>query len=170
MDSALTFRAGRATDAPELAELVTTRLPDTRFKGLTEVHPDVARKLFAQAAFRHGHTKDGATWLQVAESERGIEAFILAGLSRIYLVGTKLCAQDMFLLGRKDCSPLALDHLIAGYVDWASGCPDVVDIHLSWSDALDTGSRFGSVFQRKGFVLCGENYRLTRATENRRAA
>lgn len=159
MADALTFRAGRATDAPALVAIIKERLPEMRYAGLSEVHDDVARKLFAQAAFRHGGTNDGGCWLEVAESERGIEAFILGTLSRVYHIGTRLCAQDMFIIGRSDCPPRALDRLIEGYVGWASENPRVIDINISWSDALPDGHRFGAVFRRKGFVLCGENYR-----------
>lgn len=159
--SVLSFRAGRAADAPALVGIINERLPEMRYAGLVDVHEDTARKLFAQAAFRHGHTNDGGCWLEVAESDRGIEAFILGALARVYHIGTKLCAQDMFIIGRKDCAPAALDRLVSGYVDWAASNPRVADIHLSWSDALPDGSRFASVCKRRGFILCGENYRRT---------
>lgn len=166
----VTFRPGRAIDAPAIVDILVERQPDTRYQGIAHVDTDYARKMFAQAAFRHGHTNEGGCWLEVAESERGIEAFMLGLLSRVQLVGKKLVAQDALLIGRRDCAPSAMSRLIDGYIGWASSNPRVIDINLSWSDALPTGQRFGAVFKRKGFVLCGENYRRVEQEELRGVA
>lgn len=170
MTGALTWRAGRAIDAPALVGIVTLRQRQTRFAGVCDVDELHARKLFAVAAQRHGGTNEGATWLQVAESARGIEAFILGTLARVYLVGRKLVAQDVFLLGCDDSDPRTILPLVRSYIGWAQDNPRVVEINLSWSDALPGAERFAALYEREGFVRCGGTFRRFKGRETMKEA
>jgi hypothetical protein len=157
------LRPARAIDVPAVVDILVERQQDSRFAGIVDVDVAHARKLLAQAAFRHGGTHDGGTFFMVAESDRSIEAFLLAALSRVLLVGDKLCAQDILLLSRRDLpardAMRTTNRLIDEYVAWATANPRVADIHLSWSDTLPSGERIGALFARKGFIPCGQNYR-----------
>lgn len=165
------LRAGRAIDAPRVAELLAERLPDTCYAGRDEVDVTVARRLFAQAAQRHAGVHDGSTFFMVAvDDDDAIAAFMLGSLGRTYGVGRKLCAQDHYLLGRADCPPRVLVELFEHYLTWAQLNPRVIEIGASWSDAIPGSQAMGAIYERRGFQLCAQTYRLTRAPDEKAAA
>lgn len=160
----MTLRPARSTDANALVELLVERHPEMRMSDVVSIDQALARKTFAQAAFKHGHTNEGATFLMVAEGEGGaIDAFMFGVLSRFYVFGDKLWAQDVLLVGRKGSDPHAASALIDAYVDWASSNPRVVEIQVSHSDLIPGGALVGRIYRRKGFVPCATGYRLVRA-------
>lgn len=150
------IRPARSIDAPALADLLQARFGQMRYSGRCEIDMALARRTFAHAAQRHGGTTDGATFLMVAEAADGaIDAFIMGVLGRVYLLGSKLCAQDYFLVGREGCSPRALPRLQDAFIAWATGNPRVIEIQTSWTDILPGGDRIEAAWARKGFERCG---------------
>lgn len=152
-------RAALSIDAPALVEILVERHPDTRFAGIAGVDQPYARRLLAGAIHRHGHTNEGGCWVEVAEKAGRIEAFIFGALSRAYLVGDRLVAQDCLLVGRLGADPRALPLLLDGYVGWATGNPRVIETQLSHTDILPNSRRFAPVYTRRGFIPCGNIYR-----------
>lgn len=165
------IRAARFMDVIRLAELLAQSHEATRYADLA-FDAAAARKLLAQFVQRHGGTHDGATCLFVLENGEGVICGFVAGaMDRVYHVGEKLAANDVFLIAAPDAPPTTARRLLAAYIDWAQRAPDCVEIRLSWTDALPTGERMGPIYQRMGFRKCGEIYeRATRASEERDAA
>jgi hypothetical protein len=154
------IRAAKSVDAFALADLLEQTYARSRYMGKVGFNHDIARKLFAMAAQRHGGTNDGATFLMVAEDSAGeIDAFMLGSLSRIYMVGEMLAASDVFLIGRQHCDPRAMSQLIDAYLAWADANPKVFEIGLSWADTVPGHERVTLGFERRGFALCGKTYR-----------
>lgn len=161
----MVIRPATASDAFRLVDIIVERHPETRYAGHVDIDEDVARKMFAQAAFRHGHTNEGGTWLQVAVNGDDIEAFMFGILGRVYHVGTKLCASDVFLIGRKTASPRSLAKLLDGYIGWAAGNPKVHEIGLSWADTIPGNEGIMDLYRRKGFVLGAQSFRRVSQAE-----
>lgn len=160
----MTLRPARSTDANALVELLVERHPEMRMSDVVKIDEPLARKTFAQAAFKHGHTNENGMFLMVAEGgESGIDAFMLGALSRFYIFGDKLWAQDIFLVGRKGGNPHAAAALVDAYVEWASAIERVVEIQVSHSDLIPGGALVGRIYRRKGFVPCSTGFRLLRA-------
>lgn len=158
------LRPARSIDAPAIADLLSMRVADTCYAGRDEVDLPFARKMFAFAAQRHGHTNDGGMFLMVAEDESGsIAAFCMGSLGRVYGVGKKLAASDNYLLGRRDCPPRVLVNLFELYVGWATANPRVIEIGASWSDAVPGSEAMSTVFERRGFTPCAQSYRRVNA-------
>lgn len=152
----MNLRPARAIDAPQLVAILQARYAETRYAGVSAIDAPLARRIFAQATQRHGHTTDGGTFLMVAEAGDGeIDAFIMGVLGRTYLVGTTLTAQDYFLIGRKNCSPRALPALQDAFLAWATANPRVVEIVTTWTDILPGTERIERAWARKGFERCG---------------
>lgn len=154
------LRPARAVDAPTLVAILAERYPEMRYAGTVAIDETYARKVLSQASFKHGHTNDGGMFLMVAEDDASvIQAFMLAFLSRVYLFGDKLWAQDGILMARKDAPARAASQLIDAFMDWASDNPKVVEINTSWTDIMPTGPLMDRVYRAKGFVPCGAIYR-----------
>jgi hypothetical protein len=164
------IRPAKAADAFALADLLAARHKDTRYWGEVGIDMAIARKTFAFAAQRHAGTNDGATFLLLDEDAKGIRGFILAGLSRVYLVGDKLASCDQFLLGRKGCPERVLVRLFDQYVAWAAANPKVYEIGASWANTIPGSEGFAKVFARRGFNRIGETWGRIQATEQRRLA
>lgn len=156
----MNIRPARAIDAPAIAEMFAARVQDSTYAERDEVDVPLARKLFANAAFRHGHTNEGGTFLMVAEDDDGkIAAFILGSIGRVYGIGKKLSASDHYLVGRADVSARTFAALFDAYVDWASSNPRVIEIGASFSDAFPGAEAMGSLYARRGFSPCATTFR-----------
>lgn len=152
------IRPARSVDAPELVSILRERHTETRYAGNVEIDDRVAKRLFAHAVQRHEGTTEGAMYLMVAERNERIEAFILANLVRVYIVGDKLASSDIFLLSRKDSGARHFPALIDGYIAWASGNPRVFEIGLGWSDAIPGNEGVKRAFERRGFAQRATTY------------
>lgn len=151
------IRPARAIDAPALIAMLDECREKSRYAAMGSIDRDVARKFFCYGVQRHGGTTDGSTFLMVAENGEGvIEAFVYGVLSRIYAVGTRLGANDQFLIARRkaraDVKLRAMNALIDAYLDWADGNPKVCEVALSHSDTVPGSEALTEVFKRRGFV------------------
>lgn len=155
------IRPAKSSDAFDIVAIIEERYPETRYAGEVAIDARLARQVMAQAVQRHGGTTEGATFLMVSENGEGvIEAFVLGGLQRVYMIGDKLAASDYFLMSRKGSDPRAMQALVDAYVGWAIDNPRVYEIGLSWSDAIPGTSAMNAVIERRGFELCGTTYRM----------
>jgi GNAT superfamily N-acetyltransferase len=157
------IRPAKHADTPALLVLLTEAHAQSRFAtdGFVSVDMRYAQKLLGQLIQRHGHTHDGGSCVFVFERDGVIEGFIAGVLDRVYHIGDMLQASDMFLFARAGRGPIA-PLLIEAYIDWSSANPHVLEIMLSWSDALDSGAKAGALYERMGFTRCGAMYRRDR--------
>lgn len=148
------------TDTIRLAELLEDQHPRSRYAGAVEVDVAHTRRMLAQAIQRNGHTHDGGALVMVIEDEAGVVvAFIVGVLSRVYHIGTMLCAQDMFLVAAESAPPLSAMRLLSAFIGWAERNPRVLEIQLSHTDVLPEGERMAPIYERMGFTRCGAIFR-----------
>jgi len=158
----LIVRRARTTDVFGMVGLLVEQQARSRYAGEVEVDEPYTRKLLAQAIQRNGGQTDGSSLVNVIEDDDGqIEAFMVGVLNRVYFIGNRLCAQDMFLVARDGASILASRRLMAAYIEWATSNPNVHEIFLSHTDALPEGDRMASIYSKMGFQLCGGIFRRT---------
>ena len=156
----MAVRPARHTDAWRIVELLVAKQERSIYAGRVEVDGPFARKLVSSLVQRHGAANDGASCVFVVENDAGIVCAFIAGmLSRVYLIGDKLVAQDLFLVADKIAPVSAHSELIDAYVGWAKSCPKVVEINLSWTDVAGGDDRVGAIYERKSFTRCGAIYR-----------
>lgn len=156
----MSLRPARTTDAFGMVDLLVEQHSRSRYLHAGAIDTLFARKLLAQAVQRNGGTTAGSTLVNVIEGDDGnVVAFMLGVLDRVYHIGSKLCAQDMFLVATPKVGARASSQLLAAYIDWASSNPAVHEIMLSHTDALPEGDRMGAVYERLGFERCGGIYR-----------
>jgi hypothetical protein len=140
----------------------------SKYRDSDAVDTEYAHRLVAQCVQRHGHTTDGGSWVMVCEKDDTVEGFIIGLLDRVYHIGKRLCAYDLFLY----CTPRSgrdMAALVDSYFGWADNNPRVGFVKASWTDAVKGASRMGKFYQRKGFELIGEIYERV-ATPQREAA
>lgn len=171
MVNAATIRPARSVDVFALVALLHHQHARSRYAGQVSIDDKYARSLLAQAIQRNGGTHDGGSLVNVVETGEGvISGFCVGVLDRVYHIGDRLVAQDMFLVAADEAPPLTAVRLLKRYVEWAASNPAVFEIHLSHTDALPEGERIGALYERMGFTRCGALYRRgTMAREEARA-
>lgn len=165
------LRLAKPADIMRLVDILVEKHAASIWHGKVNVSRDVARRVLAAFIQRNGNTNDGgsivAVWLDRKEV---IQAFIVGVLDRVYHIGDRLCAQDVYLVATKQASPRAADKLIDAYLEWADANPFVEVIHASWTSVLPEGPRLHKFYLRKGFAQTGAIYSRTPPRLNAPAA
>lgn len=86
-------------------------------------------------------------------------AFIAGILDRVYQIGSKLTAQDLFFINEKGGVGDTL-RLLDGYIAWARAIRAVLEIVVSWSDTLPGAEAVAKLYARKGFTKSGEIFEI----------
>lgn len=162
-------RPARFVDVLAMVSLLEEHYPSTRYAGIVDLDADYARKLLAQIVQRHGGQHAGATCCFVYERAGAVVGFLAGQLDRVYGVGTKLSAHDIFLVAAKDSHAVSLP-LIKAYRDWAFASPKIFEIYLTCSDVLPDGHRIASLYEKLGFTRSGAAWRMTAPSQVRIAA
>jgi hypothetical protein len=108
-----------------------------------------------QSIQRHNLKAAGGTCAFVGERNGAIEAFIIGSLDRVYHIGTKLMAQDLYFLSSPEGAPRSSAKLIDAYIEWATAIPDLIEINISVTSVISKPERVEKLFIRKGFSRSG---------------
>lgn len=150
------IRPAAMSDLPRLHALLREQHENSKF------HPDVGideptmRSILLHGVQRHGGTNNGSSCLFVEEHKNAVEGFVFGILNRVYHIGDRLAANDMFLVCTEKARTNAVNQLIDAYTEWAFENPKVSRIMLSWTDAIGTdGNKIEALYKRKGFSPVG---------------
>lgn len=160
----LNVRAASAADIPALAALMEEAHNLSRYHDKAEIDVKETKAMFMRAIQRDGLAAAGGSHLSVAErvspdgTLRVVHGFMLGLLERVYHVGSKLWAGDVYLYVRPGSHPRIAQMLVDEYVRWAESIPDVIEIKLSATDAIGSYRRAANLYERRGFRQCGVIY------------
>jgi hypothetical protein len=154
------IRPGRFTDQPAIEALLRGAHARSKYAGRVAIHDKALSQtvLGAIAAM----TQNGPQASHVAVAERGGEVVgvIIGALDRVYHIGEKLSANDIFfVVGEKGSFGDSL-YLADSYIAWARSNPKVIEIMLSWSDAIPGGEKIAALAKRKAFIKTGEMFEM----------
>jgi len=156
------IRDAKFTDIPAIVWLMQDAMARSHYANGAAGDIDVAeaKRLLVTAIQRHGHKNGGACWVQVAESNGIVTGLILGTLARVYSIGTRLYATDLFWLVSPAADPRDAAALMKGMVQWAESCPAVVEIKCGTTQTInDDAGKAGKVLQRLGMEPYGNIYR-----------
>lgn len=129
--------------------------------GIVSVDVDEAKRLVATGISRHGHTKIGGCWVQIAEQDGNIDGLMFATLARVYSIGDKLMATDLFWVVNEHAAPGDGLALMRNMIDWATNNPNVFEIHIAASAVIDGNTELtGRLLKRMGMQEYGRIHRL----------
>ena len=154
------IRAATPADLPRVRELVHDMHAASKYFGRVDISHKALDDLLLTALGNCRRNIDGGTHFNVSERKGAVTGFMIGILSRVYFIGNRLVAQDMFLNVAKSGSASDVLGLIDGYVAWASANPKVMTINLSWNDTLPGAERIVHVYRRKGFLRTGGIYEM----------
>lgn len=156
------IRDAKFTDIPAIVWLMQDALARSHYAsgGMGEIDVAEAKRMLVTAIQRHGHRTGGACWVQVAETSGIVTGLILGTLARVYSIGTKLYATDLFWITSPAVDPRDSIGLMRGMVKWAESCPNVVEIKCGTTQTInEDAGKAGKVLRRLGMAPYGEIYR-----------
>ena len=115
-----------------------------------------ATRLLAHAVQQHGE----ASFFEVAEHQGEVEALIVGVLSRVYCIGTKLRASDLFWVATDKANPRHAKKLMKNMVAWARTSPDVVEVYCGATAVVQDPDKAGRILESLGMKHYGAIYRL----------
>lgn len=150
------IRAATMSDLPRLHELLHEQHKKSKFHPDVEIDEQAARSMLIHGVQRHGNQNNGGSCLFVEENEGEVEGFIFGVLNRVYHIGNRLAANDLFLVCTDKAGKFAASELVDAYYMWAAHNPKVAQIMLSWTDAIGIdGKKIEALYKRKGFHHVG---------------
>ena len=152
------IRPATPSDIPRVKELFAEMHAASKFAGRVAISDRALHDLLLMALGNRNRPIVGGTHFSVAVRKDRVEGFMIGMLDRVYHIGTKLVAQDMFLNVTDKGFMGDFLRLIDDYVDWANGNPNVININLSWTNSLPDAERIESAYMRKGFSRAGGIY------------
>jgi hypothetical protein len=117
------------------------------------VDVEEAKRLVISGIGRHGHQKGGACWVQVVDNDGSIDGLMYATLARIYAIGDKLMATDLFWIVNDHAKPGEAAILMRNMVEWAKKNPLVVEVHIAASAVITDNPAATSRILRKQFGM-----------------
>jgi hypothetical protein len=166
--------------APGTAVLMIRRATFDRRPAIMALIRDAARALeicqplpYRRAALEHlvtamiaqqGQIGPQGSCVFVAVRDGKAVGFIAGILDRVYQIGKKLVAQDLFFVNEGAVGDTLA--LLDEYVAWARNIRAVLEIVVSWTDTLPGAERVAQLYSRKGFIKSGE---ISRSADRRRS-
>jgi hypothetical protein len=144
----------------------------SKYRGHVAISKTAMDGVLAAALMAQRSPVQYGSFFHVALSPGGkIVGFMIGQLDRIYHIGNRLVAQDMYLYVSPRGKAADTIQLVNAYIAWAEGNQKVLDIKLSWTDTLPGAARVEKLYERKGFRRCGAIWeRWTEPQEERVAA
>lgn len=153
------IRPATFADAPALMALIRTQHERSKYAGRCRISEPALEHLVTAMIAQQNQIGPQGSCVFVAEQDGAVVAFIAGILDRIYQIGTKLAAQDLFFVNEGGSVGDTLK-LLDCYVGWARSIRAVLEIVVSWSDTLPGAEQVAKLYERKGFAKCGEIYEM----------
>lgn len=154
------IRNARHQDIPALMAMLHEMHAASKYAGRVEISDKAAENLLESAIASQGQSGPQGSHVIIAFEKDEPVGFMIGCLDRVYHIGTKLTANDIFLYVRQGSGVSATLGLINSYLEWASSKRACIEIMLSWSDALPGAVEIESLYRRKGFVQTGAMFEL----------
>ena len=163
------IRPAKFADIPALEKILHATHARSKYAGRSGINQKALEQMLTGLVAGQNQNGPSATFMVVSEKQGKVVGFMAASLGRIYNIGEKLCASDLFLISETS-NRADTNKMIDAYIEWASANPKVIEIGLSWSDTISKGELAKNLYMRRGFTLSGETYTLRRDVALRRAA
>ena len=151
------IRPARFQDAPALAAMLREMHASSKYAGRVAISEKRMEATLLGMIAGQAQSGAGAAFCRIAEQGGEPAGFMAGLLDPVYHIGDRLTANDVYLYARPGAGPAAA-RLVRAYVEWAAANPKVVEIRLSWTDALPGAGRIGALYARHGFRQAGAIY------------
>jgi hypothetical protein len=158
-------RDAKFGDIPAIVDLLTLQFRKSHYHrdGTVNIDESETKRLLVTAIQRHGGKIGGSTFVQVAETDGMITGLILGTLARVYSIGDKLMATDLFWTANKNVDQRDPIKLMKNMVQWAWQSPHVIEVRVGATAVIEERpERVGAALERIGMYPYGLIYRIER--------
>lgn len=146
------IRPGRAADTMAVIALMEEAKETSVYAEVGEISEDAARSFLARCVHLHGNQAAGGTLYLVSERDGRVVGFFVAVLSRVYIVGSLLAAQDVLIYMSEAAPPRDFARCVALFDLWAESNPKVIEAKLSTSDFHGHANRrLERIYEARGY-------------------
>jgi RimJ/RimL family protein N-acetyltransferase len=150
------IRAARFQDVTVIAEMLREMHVASKYFGRVGISEKVMDQMLMAMIAQQPQMGPQGTYVAIAERGGHPVGFMIGVLDRVYQIGDRLVANDVFLHVREGGGAGASIALIRGYIKWASAIRTVVEIKLSWVNTLPGAGRVAAIYEKCGFERAGE--------------
>jgi hypothetical protein len=154
------IRPGRFQDQPAIEALLRGAHARSKYAGRVAINDKALSATVLGAIAAMGQNGPQASHVAVAERSGEIVGVLIGVLDRVYHIGDLFSANDIFFVVTDKGTVGDTLYLADSYIAWARSNPKVVEIMLSWSDAIPGGEKIAALAKRKGFVKSGEMFEM----------
>lgn len=151
----MSVRPAKFSDIPRLYALLQEGYERSKYREHGTVDEKATKALLMQTVQRHGLKTAGGTCAFVSESGGIVDGMIVGALNRVYFIGSKLMAQDVFFYTSALANPRSAGALLDAFIAWAVANENVFEIKPSATDIIGDPRRVEKLYLRKGFRQCG---------------
>jgi hypothetical protein len=153
------IRAATYQDAPAIMAMIRTQHSRSKYAGRCGISESALAHVVTQMIAQQNQYGPQGSLVLVAENSGEPVAFIAGILDRIYQIGDKLSAQDLFFVNERGSVSDTIK-LLDGYIAWAKSIRACIEVTISWTDTLPGAERIAKLFGRKGFSKTGEMFEI----------
>jgi hypothetical protein len=156
------IRDAMFSDIPRIVAIMREAYARSEYarRGLCGFDEKEAKRILVNAIQRHGRGRNSASFVQVAVENERVEGFIVGFLSRVYSVGDRLMASDLFWFATPLVSPRDPIRLMRNMIAWAKGVEGVIEIRCGTTAILQDPDKAGRILQRLGMARYGSIHRM----------
>jgi hypothetical protein len=153
------IRVAKFSDTPHIMRLLRNVHAKSKYAKITALNDKALEQTVMSMIAGQNQQGPQASHVTICEHGGQVVGFMASSLNRVYNICDKLVASDTFLVSE---SKRTVDtvQMIDAFVAWAQSNPKVIEIALTWSNAVAGGHRLGTVFRRRGYKLAGEQYEV----------
>jgi hypothetical protein len=164
------IRPVKATETNKIAEMLREMHAASKYATRMKLSDKTINAMLLGLVAGQGQSGPQGSLLIAAVQDGKFVGFMAGVLDRVYHIGDKLIAGDAYLYVRPGNKVEHVLGLIDAYIAWAQANPKVIEIKLTWSDALPGAEGLSKVYARKGFDLTGEIFEMRLDAEKAEAA
>jgi len=162
------IRAAKAADTMRVIMLMKKALSKSRYADKGKVDCMIAKSFLPRCVHFHGNHSAGSTLYLVSETAGEVRGFFIGCLSRIYVVGDKLEAQDVHLYLSDNADRRDFRRFINAFDEWADENDNVIEATLSLSDFIQDAAawkRMAKFYKSRSYEETNRVFkrRITRA-------
>ena len=148
------IRPAKFNDIPVIVSLMIDGWSRSNLKDIDTIDVKEAKAVIMATIQRHTpkYLREGGGCVFITDDGHG---FIMGVIDRLYHVGTRLCAQDIFFYADPDCGGWDKVGLLDAYVEWALTIPNLAVIRNGITDIITDTDRVQELYERHGFTKSG---------------
>lgn len=149
------IRNARAGDIPAVYALLEEAYGRSIYAGRDTIDSREAKRLLLHAIQRTGSKTEGGTMFIVAEHHGEVTGFMVGMLDRVYHIGHKLMATDLFFYQGPGAPGIDATGMLGKFMTWVIGNDNVIEAKLGVTNALAAPEQAEQLYQRAGFARVG---------------